>query len=313
MLKIHRSKERNLDLICINHFEGLKASIIKSLKSSDCRFNKSIKIYIEKNLEALITFKPKDLLQIEKDLYSFIKKYRTDKKLIDLEFRKIFNYNAFIKRKVNVGWNPYKLAGALNIRTCLYCNRQYTFTIIEDGNQVTRPEFDHFFSQKAHPLLSLSFYNLIPSCTICNKKKGSKEFSLSKYLHPYENEHGSNAIFTWIPKNYRSLVGRANDLDIKIIERQNCTNKKAINRQNKVFKLENIFSEHSDYIQEIILKAHISKGAYLIWFLKLFKSCSKDELYRIAFGNYVNEKDFDKRVLAKLTFDVANELKLINP
>ena len=32
---------------------------------------------------------------------------------------------------------------------------------------------------------------------------------------------------------------------------------------------------------------------------------------RLAFGNYLDEKDFSKRPLAKLTKDIAEELELI--
>lgn len=53
----------------------------------------------------------------------------------------------------------------------------YTKTVFdEEGEKITRPTFDHWFAKDDHPLLALSFYNLIPSCNICNSSvKGKKE------------------------------------------------------------------------------------------------------------------------------------------
>lgn len=61
----------------------------------------------------------------------------------------------------------------LNIRTCPYCNRQYTFTI-DNKHTKTAPEYDHFYDKAHYPLLAVSFYNLIPSCHTCNHIKGVK-------------------------------------------------------------------------------------------------------------------------------------------
>jgi hypothetical protein len=38
-----------------------------------------------------------------------------------------------------------------------------------------------------------------------------------------------------------------------------------------------------------------------------------DELYRISFGNYYHEDDFDKRPLSKLTKDVVEQLVFTFP
>lgn len=312
MLKIRSTSERDLPLICKHHYEGIKPSILNVLRGSNVRFSEGIKTEIERRIKDIVTSSPKELLIEEQNLYDFIFSLRKDKNLIDNELKKIFNYSAFIRRNIATKWNSYKLAKSLKIRTCVYCNRQYTFTVEEGNEKITRPQFDHFFSKEKHPLLALSFYNLIPCCSICNLRKTDKPFPLNEYLHPYEREYGNDGVFTWIPKNYRAMIGRSDEMDIRILERPHGLNRDSIVRQKNVFKLEKIYTEHSDFVQEIILKVHISKGQYFKGLQKLFgKGISKDELYRMALGNYKDETNLDKRTLSKLARDIAKELELI--
>ena len=67
-----------------------------------------------------------------------------------------------------IGNAAYWLMEQLNVRTCPYCNRNYTtFTTTKS----IRPDFDHYYPQSKFPYLSLSIFNLIPACTYCNRKK----------------------------------------------------------------------------------------------------------------------------------------------
>lgn len=101
---------------------------------------------------------------------------------------KVFNYNDLNSA---IAYEVAKMKGR---NTCTYCNRQYTFTIgQENSNGVitskTRPQFDHWFAHSHYPLLSLSFYNLIPSCPVCNSAaKGTSHYSLKTHIHPYITE-----------------------------------------------------------------------------------------------------------------------------
>ena len=52
------------------------------------------------------------------------------------------------------------------IDICPYCGRQF-ITRFKDRSSA---DLDHFFPKKYLPLLSLSLYNFIPSCQICNSR-----------------------------------------------------------------------------------------------------------------------------------------------
>ncbi|MDE6533048.1 MAG: hypothetical protein K2M27_05905 [Muribaculaceae bacterium] len=129
--------------------------------------------FYRKNINNL-TDKNKQRVNRYKDLFSFLDK--------------VFNYADFNSA---IAYEVAKMKGR---NTCTYCNRQYTFTVgQEDTNGVakskTRPQFDHWFAHSHYPLLSLSFYNLIPSCPVCNSAaKGTTHYSLKTHIHPYTTE-----------------------------------------------------------------------------------------------------------------------------
>ena len=91
----------------------------------------------------------------------------------------------------------YWLSKQIDSNTCVYCNRQYAFTI-EKGTgrnkdeRLARPAFDHWFDKGSNPLMSLSLCNLIPSCTICNSSvKGSSKFDFYGRATQLIHHHGS--------------------------------------------------------------------------------------------------------------------------
>lgn len=75
----------------------------------------------------------------------------------------------------------------LNIRTCPYCNRQYTFTLkpSQKGDPNTSPEFDHFYPKSDYPTLAICFYNLVPSCHCCNHGKSTKQLNTNPYFDEF--------------------------------------------------------------------------------------------------------------------------------
>ncbi|MFK4985705.1 hypothetical protein ACI4B7_28170, partial [Klebsiella pneumoniae] len=78
------------------------------------------------------------------------------------------------------------LARQLNLKCCPYCNAQYTIIANSDaGKTIAKFQFDHFFSKDKFPYLSISLYNLIPSCANCNITKSKKPLNLKDHYHPY--------------------------------------------------------------------------------------------------------------------------------
>jgi len=86
------------------------------------------------------------------------------------------------------------------------------------GGLKARFQFDHFYSKKQFPYLSISLYNLIPSCAPCNLSKGDKPIALNTHYHPYYSDLSHQAIFLpEYPLDLKKLsIGDVAKLNIKI-------------------------------------------------------------------------------------------------
>jgi hypothetical protein len=302
MIQIHKARNKSLDEIALEHYNRIKDKIKITDEQRKNIKNDNFCDYIENNLERIITCKPDELYSIIKDVEIFQITSISD---IVLE---IFFYSKYDK------WQAYKLANDLGVDTCVYCNRQFISVVGTDDAKASRCEFDHFYAKSKFPYLALSFYNLIPSCHVCNSNlKGSIEFDSNKNIHPYSEGFDGDAKFTYIPTDYNGLVGGL-DFNIQFAFYSSDEDKNAKIRNNiSTFKLEEQYSHNKDSVSELIRKQIITSGAYLDILMKQYPDAfqSKEELYRFAFGNYTNEKDFHKRPLSKLTHDIAEELGLI--
>lgn len=100
---------------------------------------------------------------------------------------KCFPYNKFTNKNKPYGiqYDAYKFCKTMDINVCIYCNAQLTHTVIRKGEKKIRPQIDHFFPQSRFPMFALSFYNLIPSCPVCNTIKREDFYNLDEIYHPY--------------------------------------------------------------------------------------------------------------------------------
>lgn len=216
----------------------------------------------------------------------------------------IFNYKRFISISQNTS---YWIAEMLKCNTCTYCNRNYTLTISRDEEnnrqnnetRITRPQFDHWFSQSQHPLLALSIYNLIPSCSTCNSDiKGSLEFSLEKHIHPH------------VPfKDSYKFSYSKNSLDKDSVTIK--VNGKKMEDTLSLMKLEKVYKAHDDFeLKDLIqLSQKYSKNYINILFNEFFKDLSidEDEIYKLIFG--IDVGSHQNRAMSKFKHDIIAELR----
>lgn len=212
------------------------------------------------------------------------------KKIVDSETQK----------KMKLGtW----LAKTIGMKTCPYCNRQYTFTI-NQGKGI-RPQFDHFYPKSEFPYFALSFYNLIPTCPTCNHLKREKT---DKILYPYTDGFGNNCTFSVNHGEY--IMGGKIRVDFDIDK--NITRDQQIKHENSIemFALKELYNEHTDYMQEIIDKAYMYNDQYYDGLVESFRGLGKtpQEIKQLIFGNYVELSENEKRPLSKLTSDLLNQI-----
>lgn len=193
------------------------------------------------------------------------------------------------------------LTKKIGMTTCPYCNRQYTFTIcLEKDKLKTRPQLDHFFPKSIYPYFALSFYNLVPSCPTCNQIKSEQEIE----IHPYMDEFGSK---------YRFIAATVagDEVNDWVLGKENITIKFSSRNKNiERLGLAELYSEHIDYVKEIIDKCLAYNESYYDSLINSFRGLGtrEEEIDRIIWGNYIETTEQKKRPLSKLTRDILEQL-----
>lgn len=289
--------------------------------------------YLKLKIEDIITGNPETLQKIIDHIETnygdlpfrssnfFKVKGKNEQSKLHKQLVKIFNYIGFSKSE---NWGAYELTEGLNTAVCPYCDRQYVHTFYDEKLKI-RATLDHFYDKGTYPFLSISFYNLIPSCYFCNSMlKHTKAFSIKTHLHPYLNDFGEHISFK---VKFRNVKGKEQQIDytrilqadpsiITINLEPNLNSDKQICKlaQKNIhdFKLRELYSVHKDYVSEIIHKSVVYNDAFIT---SLFKThpklfTSEDEITRMVLGNYINVEDQGKRVLSKLVRDTSKQFKL---
>ena len=257
---------------------------------------------------------------LEKQFFrEYIKKPQTYKQH-DEVLKKIFDYENFIYRD-NC---RHKLLTSLKVDCCPYCNRQYiTSWMHHDEEEKTTADLDHFYPKKIFPLFSLSLFNFVPSCLICNSRMKHDEWK--DCLYPYEESFGADAIFKissvdeadaksdkFHQKLLDAFLGKP-DGDFSIVIdniaidtelHQKIENSKAL------FKLEEVYQTHQEYVRELLIKQRIyNEGTYLKMLKQQFDDMgvhfSESELELFLYGFRWDNEDHHKRPLSKLTYDIV--------
>lgn len=276
--------------------------------------------YLNNNLKKIFKAKNCEFQDLESDIFTHLKNIQKDSLKGVLTF--IFNYDKFIE-KVDIikdpKYNAYSLSHSLSVNVCPYCNRLYTNTVINSNSELIRPTLDHFYDKATHPIFSLSFYNLIPSCSTCNSYlKGTTPFESSKNINPHDEGFDEDAKF------FIECLDKAYPIEpkIKINNKIKGTPKgNKIDGNKEVFKLEEIYQfSHSNLVEEIHKKLTSYNPNFILDSLKSIGLNTKEEIYEFYFSNYYNTENFQNKPLSKFTKDIfddflangyAQELKIL--
>jgi len=154
----------------------------------------------------------------------------------------------------------------------------------------------------------LSFFNLIPSCSICNTSvKHKKEFKLNTHPHPYVDDILDEFEFNFSFINdpyYKS------GLKVTVDVESDWYTKNYLND----LAIEEVYSAHTDVLYDLLLTKQAYSDRYLSILektvLKGFK-ISREEIYRLVYGVHLDKKDFQKRPFSKFKKDILTELNII--
>lgn len=181
--------------------------------------------------------------------------------------------------------------------------------IKEEMNLITlkqggiRPELDHCFPKSKHSFLSVSLYNLIPSCSQCNSSiKGATEITAQTVVNLYTEKIEENYKFYLEPKNnIQSVLGGSLDYDIRIKISNDLPLKDRIRYANfiKSFHIEERY---------MFLKKHLNEAIYY----RINHSDSVKKFLEELMGmsdsnqNVFFETDNNNKIIGKLIQDVTD-------
>jgi hypothetical protein len=145
-------------------------------------------------------------------------------------------YNRFFTTKPECSGNEIKknnisLIQDLGITVCPYCNRNY----INSRDDKSGCEFDHYYNKKNYPFFALSLYNLIPSCSTCNRIKTDESYDFC----PFKVNSDEEVMFKVYPPSKSSKI-------------QLYFGDKS--QKNNVLKLEDAYEIHEKDVAEMFLK-----------------------------------------------------------
>ncbi len=261
--------------------------------------------FMIKNIEEILKASPSELEKYTQNTALYSKglyRKKENKKLVMTDFGKkilkdAFNYDNYRKTILK------KLAKKLNVKTCPYCNMHYT--LFAEGNnkeRLAKFQFDHFFDKSDYPFLSMSLYNLIPSCAVCNQGKSTGKVSLK--FHPYDSAICDQFHFEVI--NPQSLFSGAklgkDQIDIKLIK-DTCTQQE-LDVFDKTFNIKTLYSRHGDIAQEVFDKAYEEPYYLNPCNFNFLQGKSPEYLQRLWMGTYTEKSEIEKRPMTKYIQDL---------
>jgi hypothetical protein len=264
-------------------------------------------IFQDKDLENILTLSQNEIVKI-------LEKNKNKSTLSRLKY--IFNYEKFQSEITKF------FADNFDFRTCFYCNKDF-ITNFDADKKVSTFQLDHFFDKATYPYLALSFYNLIPSCYVCNAKvKGSenafehnpksklKKFSNETCIAPNDEKfdfHQKIKFKLLLDSDCKNLHIKSKD-DIDITLKEQFTDK--YDKYIEIFKLNERYKAHKDIVFDMIQKAELYPESRLKELQDLtgipFQEIKKDIF------NLINEnEDLSKQPFSKLIVDMSKELGIL--
>ena len=272
--------------------------------------------------------------------------FEETKELLNADIKK---RNGKIKKGLYIDYDHvsdgqrHKLMDSLNIKNCPYCNRQYITSYVKEKKNNTTADLDHYYQKALFPLFSMSVFNFIPSCHVCNSlMKGDK---YSETLYPYEDSAEDDIKFDIILKNgseKKDIVdiwlgkGRESFPEIKKISELNVINlikgkdnakktegdryrEKLIDNEIEQFHLKEIYKNHLDQAVNVLLIMRIYLEEYFytrninsicknigITSVKNGTSITKEEIRSFLLGLVIDGQGEMDKPLAKMISDIYN-------
>jgi hypothetical protein len=260
------------------------------------------------NLEGLICAKPSVLEKIYLKYTGFTPR----KKLkVQQELNLIGLYDYFNDKQVRFEWKKETFQSEnvfdkLNIKNCPYCNENPNY-YFQNSKFIRRTfEWDHFYPKEKFPFFAISFYNIIPSCKVCNHLKHE---NFNNYLNPYEDYKTNETIKFYLDIKNSDFISNQDSFEILPKYSKDVNGNKLQNNFEDLYIMGR-FNRRKDVILTSLKKKRLYNHEYTDRLFDEFNGklfLDKTEFRELFFDANFSEVDFHKKQFSKLIHDIFND------
>lgn len=192
----------------------------------------------------------------------------------------------------------------MGLKTCVYCNAIPTMS----NNREVFYQMDHYLPQSLYPFLGTCFYNLQPSCGVCNDHKKTQDCDFGLYVN--SEQHKELSPFRFVPKvkNLDGPYPECEDIQFRGKEANVTKESKA---HEEMFHINNLYAGYKDEVSALYADAYKMNPTMVevnaaCWGIPATK---KDVLAYMSDHLSLEEKDVHKKSLTKLKQDTIKQLK----
>lgn len=192
----------------------------------------------------------------------------------------------------------------MGLKTCVYCNAIPTMS----NNGEVFYQMDHYLPQSLYPFLGTCFYNLQPSCGVCNDHKKTQDCDFGLYVN--SEQHKDLSPFRFVPK-IESLDGPYPKCEEILFRGKGANVTKESKAHEEMFHINNLYAGYKDEVSALYTDAYKMNPTMIevnaaCWGIPATK---KDVLVYMSGHLSLEEKDIHKKTLTKLKQDTIKQLK----
>lgn len=192
----------------------------------------------------------------------------------------------------------------MGLKTCVYCNIIPTMS----NNGEVFYQMDHYMPQSLYPFLGTCFYNLQPSCGVCNGHKNKQDCDFGLYVN--SEQHKELNPFRFVPKveNLDSPYPRCEEIQFRGKEANVTKESKA---HEEMFHINNLYAGCKDDVSALYTDAYKMNPTMIAVNAACWEipATPKDVLAYMSGHLSLEEKDIHKKSLSKLKQDTIEQLK----
>lgn len=192
----------------------------------------------------------------------------------------------------------------MGLKTCVYCNAIPTMS----KNGEVFYQMDHYLPQSLYPFLGTCFYNLQPSCGVCNDHKKAKNCDFGLYVN--REQHKDLSPFRFLPK-VKNLDGPYPECEDIQFRGKEANVTKESQAHEEMFHINNLYAGYKDEVSALYTDAYKMNPSMV----EVNAACwgipaTKEDVLACMSGHLsLEEKDIHKKTLTKLKQDTIKQLK----